>query len=240
MNVEQMLANYNNYNEANFYFYIEPQFKVFKSSQLGIRYELKFTKIIFGDSIPYKEKKRSQYMGLFYTFDNNKDYYNRSQGVSISLSSNNYFNFMNSGNGFNKHELIANFYSLVRKESPQIIMANRFVAKVTTKNVPFYEKYVVGNIDLRGYVKQEYTGEQLYAAQSEMRIRLNDYLGAVAFGGLALSINSAREVNIKEVLPAGGFGLRVKETRNKKLYTGLDFAWGKGDWGFYFRVGDAF
>ena len=42
------------------------------------------------------------------------------------------------------------------------------------------------------------------------------------------------------LLPGGGVGIRFTAFADNNMNVGLDVAAGRGDWGMYFRIGEAF
>ncbi len=46
--------------------------------------------------------------------------------------------------------------------------------------------------------------------------------------------------NWSGLLPGGGAGLRYLAIKEHNINLGIDIAVGKGDWGIYFRIGEAF
>ena len=63
---------------------------------------------------------------------------------------------------------------------------------------------------------------------------------AVGFGGLASVFGSLNEEDDGTILPAIGTGIRFTADTETNLNVGLDIAFGRGDWGLYFKFGEAF
>ncbi len=62
----------------------------------------------------------------------------------------------------------------------------------------------------------------------------------MAFAGFGNIFESNIKQNDGEVLPSIGVGYRYLAFPKNKMNVGLDVAAGKGDWGIYFRIGEAF
>jgi len=61
----------------------------------------------------------------------------------------------------------------------------------------------------------------------------------VGFAGIANAF-AANGIPASGLLPAAGIGLRYMVIPKRKMNAGFDVAFGKDDWGVYFRVGEAF
>ena len=135
-------------------------------------------------------------------------------------------------------EFETNVYRSVNESD---VIAARLYGGAGLGDLTFNQQFVVGGRqDLRGYTQGEYRGEQMVALQGEYRWNFHDRFGAVGFGGLASVFGSLNEEDDGTILPAIGTGIRFTADTETNLNVGLDIAWGRGDWGLYFKFGEAF
>jgi hypothetical protein len=111
---------------------------------------------------------------------------------------------------------------------------------INVGDLTFNQQYVVGRVDIRGYTQGEYRGSYLLAIQSEYRYNFWKRWGAVGFFGLATVFDSFNESQNGKILPGIGTGFRFTAFTESHMNVGLDIAGGTGDWGIYFRIGEAF
>lgn len=62
----------------------------------------------------------------------------------------------------------------------------------------------------------------------------------VAFAGAAIATDSVKMLQFRDLLPAGGVGIRFIAVPDEKINVGIDVAAGEGDWRLYFRIGETF
>jgi hypothetical protein len=94
----------------------------------------------------------------------------------------------------------------------------------------------------RGYVPGRYTGRNLLYFESEYRFGLtrNGLIGGVVFGN-AESILKSTTSGLHDVIPGGGFGLRIKVNKYSNTNVAIDYGFGiGGSRGFFFNVGEVF
>jgi outer membrane protein assembly factor BamA len=94
----------------------------------------------------------------------------------------------------------------------------------------------------RGYAPGRYTGRNLIYLESEYRFSLtrNGLLGGVLFGN-AESISNRVPDKICSIIPAGGFGLRIKINKYSGTNLAIDYGFGiRGSHGFFFNMGEVF
>jgi outer membrane protein assembly factor BamA len=121
------------------------------------------------------------------------------------------------------------------------VFAARAFGGVGLGEVSFNQQFVVGRgEDLRGYTQGEYRGDSMVAVQGEYRLDLPGRFGAVAFAGVATVFGAINEDDDGVLLPGVGTGLRFTVDTETNLNVGLDIAVGRGDWGLYFKFGEAF
>jgi len=121
------------------------------------------------------------------------------------------------------------------------VIAVRAFAGLGIGDLGFNQQYVVGRrSDLRGYTQGAYRGNYLVAVQAEYRWNVWRRLGVVGFGGVATVFEAINESDNGKLLPGVGAGFRFTAFPDNHMNVGLDAAVGDGDWGIYFRIGEAF
>jgi outer membrane protein assembly factor BamA len=191
----------------------------------------------FPDSLKY-DKRNMNNMGFQLNYDTRDHQVNPYHGFDIKLKGNFFREWMKSDNDFNRFRFTYNQYFTLANEKN--ILATRLNAVFSTGNVPFQGQNVVGQDDIRGYSSGRYRNDQVYAAQAEYRWRFHDKLGMVGFIGVASAVKHFEDIFKSELLPGAGVGFRYLMIPKERINIGVDFAKGKGDWGLYFRIGEAF
>ena len=174
--------------------------------------------------------------GIPVSFDSRNYVYYPTGGWSINAVFNSNVKWLGSDIAFSSLSFNANNY---KKLSTKIILASRFFIYGGLGSVPFIGQKVIGGKDLRGYTRGEYRSNAVTALQTELRYCFHKKWGAVGFGGIANSFTS-NGVAASGILPAAGAGIRYQIIPKRKINAGADIAIGKGDWGIYFRIGEAF
>ena len=62
----------------------------------------------------------------------------------------------------------------------------------------------------------------------------------VGFLGVATAVEDLGSLSQGDILPGIGAGLRYMMISDERINVGVDVAFGKDDWGLYFRIGEAF
>ncbi len=177
-------------------------------------------------------------IGLDVYLDLRDNVYYPAKGMLSEIDFNSYPGFL--GNDFvsNKIELSHNHYFPIRQEKD--VLGARFYGGFGVGDLAFEQQLIVGRSDIRGYTQGEFRGDQLLALQGEYRWNFHPRFGAVVFFGLATVFGSFNESQNGTILPGGGAGFRFTAFQDSHLNVGLDLALGRNDWGFYFRIGEAF
>ena len=131
-------------------------------------------------------------------------------------------------------------YNKYFKQGERNTLLLRAYGQAAVGDVPFAGQNVVGRDDLRGYSNGKYRADQVYDVQTEYRHWFSEKWGYVAFGGLATAINNPNDLSLNNILPAAGAGVRFMAIPKSRITVGIDVAAGKGDWGVYFRILEAF
>jgi len=121
------------------------------------------------------------------------------------------------------------------------VLAFRGYSRFTAGDVPFFDLCLFGmGGDLRGYTGGQYRDRMMLATQTEYRLELPLKFGLVAFAGVGEVFRNVNDLNIKDLLPSAGAGIRYMIAAKNHINLRLDFAWGRGSNGLYFSVGEAF
>ncbi len=178
-------------------------------------------------------------LGLSASWDARSNVYYPKSGFLTNLK---YFTYPEAfGNevGSNTIDLDYNHYWSLR-EKTDVIAARAFVG-LGLGDLSFNQQYIVGRrSDIRGYTQGAHRGNYLLAVQGEYRWNFRNRFGAVGFAGLATVFESINESDDGKILPGIGAGFRFTAFTENQMNVGVDFAVGDGDWGIYFRVGEAF
>ncbi len=223
---------YNNYGAFGF---ASALYNIFDRVYIGPSVQISESSLVIETPVDSTSTTYQNSIGLSFQYDNRNDIYTSSKGMNTTIRYA-YFGkwFMNDYN-FNKLNISINYYFPINEK---MVLASRFAADIALgSNVPFVQQSYVGNRDIRGYTKGEYRGNQVYAAQSELRWNFYGRWGCVGFFGLALTQNPDEW---SQLLPGIGTGLRYKILKSMNINLGGDIAFGKDDWGLYLRITEAF
>ena len=176
--------------------------------------------------------------GYQLTYDRRDHQYNPHGGYHLIFKHSIFPEWLNGVSTFHGFAITYNHYYPIRGE--RHILATRFRANISAGEVPFTGQNVVGQDDIRGYTSGKYRDNQVYAMQAEYRWRFYRRFGAVGFFGLATATENLGSLTKNELLPGGGIGFRYMMIPGERINVGIDVAFGKEDWGLYFRIGEAF
>jgi len=177
--------------------------------------------------------------GIPLSWDSRDNTFNPSSGLHINMKTLFYKKWVGSDLNYSSLNFDANYYWPINNHA---VLASRITVYTGLGEVPFEGLRTVGRDDIRGYSKGEYRGDQIYTIQTEYRHTFSNHFGFVAFLGFAAANNSLSEdtESWSGLLPGLGAGIRYMAIKDKKINLGIDAAVGKGDWGLYFRIGEAF
>lgn len=139
--------------------------------------------------------------------------------------------------------VLRNFWPL----GPKLVLGvNGIFYTVQSKNTPFYMLNQLGNDEMmRGYYSGRFREENLIAAQTELRYRLSNRFGLVAFGGGG-RVFANGDFSFKQFKPSMGTGIRYFYDPAKGLSVRADYALGEKrpfearQSGFYLSLAEAF
>lgn len=150
------------------------------------------------------------------------------------------------GNNFRGSQVrvvLRNFWPL----APKLVLgANAVYYTIQSKDTPFYLLPQLGNDEMmRGYYAGRYRAENLMAGQAELRYRLSNRFGIVAFGGGG-RVFANGEFSLKQFKPSAGGGFRYFYDPAKGLSVRADYGIGEKrpgearQSGFYLSLAEAF
>lgn len=228
------------------------QRKVFENFYMGIGgFTMRSDVIVtLPDNSEIVEPNNINSLSVPISYDTRNSIYNPSSGIFIDGRFSVVPSWLDNEDDFVKTMLYVNHY---KKISDHKILASRFAMKANFGDVPFASQDYIGQTDLRGYTQGEYRGNQTYTAQTEFRNNFYKKWGYVGFAGLGIAYRKSEEgaaagdwynsgASWSKLLPSIGAGARyqVIEKAGQKVNAGIDIAAGRGDWGFYFRITEAF
>jgi outer membrane protein assembly factor BamA len=125
--------------------------------------------------------------------------------------------------------------------TPRQVLAFREVVSFVAGSAPYYSLPRLGQgSDIRGFKAGEYQDNILLAVQTEYRLQILAWLGAAAFFGVGEVQPDVKSLNFKDLLPAGGVGVRITVAKANHVNARADVAFSKAGVTFYFAVGEAF
>jgi hypothetical protein len=112
--------------------------------------------------------------------------------------------------------------------------------------VPVYDLCLFGfQNDLRGYSAGRYQDRRMFATQAEYRFTIpkpgfTGRFGLVAFGGVGGVGPKFTDIGVRDMLPAGGGGLRFRLTKKHPINFRIDYGVGKTGGALIMGVAEAF
>lgn len=144
------------------------------------------------------------------------------------------------GNEQESNKLLVSHNQYFSFRDKKDVLAARIHGEFGFGTILFEQQVVIGGKDIRGYSEAKYRGDGLLSLQGEYRWNFSDKMGLVGFAGAATIYGSQNSDFDWKLYPGAGLGYRYKAFKNNALNIGLDGAFGKGDWGLYFRIAEAF
>lgn len=178
-------------------------------------------------------------LGFTINYDKRDNIYDPSKGIYWIANSYSYREWLGSSVEYN---FILTELSYYTRLSPKLIWASKGAAQIAFGDVPFVDENVQGFggmrfMDLRGYNKGQFRGDQMYNLQTEFRYNFYGRYSANLYLGSGTVFTDPQDA---EYLPAIGLGARYLASKKYKVKVGVDYAWGKNDHGIYFLIGEAF
>ena len=214
------------------------QRKVIKSLYVGLGYAYAHYDTKYEDDIEPSSVTHTNGLQLNMMYDTRDAVYYPTKGSKIKLRWLNYPEWF--GNDVTANKILSEYNTYFPMRNGTDVLAARFAGKFGLGNIAFEQQVTIGNEDIRGYSEGKYRGDGLMAIQGEYRYNFNKKMGLVGFAGVATIYGSDTQSFDWGLYPGAGVGYRYRAFKNEKFNIGLDAAVGKGDWGLYFRIGEAF
>ncbi len=234
---DEALGSFIGFNSIHDVFLVELQRRVYERWYLGLKYvdQKTATEYEIEGQTGDPTKQNMNNLGLVVSHDTRDAIYNPYDGDYMNLRTGHYRDAWGSDYIYDKYRFdFTKFFGI----SDHQVVAARCAAFVATGDVPFEGQHVVGRDDIRGYTDGMHRGEQVYDLQGEFRWNVRGKWGVVAFGGVATAVDDPEEITWSGLLPAVGAGIRYMAIPSEQINIGIDVAFGKDDWGIYFRIGE--
>lgn len=213
------------------------QRKIFGKFYGGLSYTFAHYNTTYEDDINPSSVSHSNALVVNLLYDTRDAVYYPTKGYKIKLDWSSYPDFLDNDLASNRISFQANTY--IPNRNGKDVIAARVYGKFGLGNVAFEQQSTIGGIDIRGYSEGKYRGSGLMDIQGEYRYNFGK-MGLVGFAGLATIYGSDTPNFDWKLYPGAGVGYRYNPFKKSKFNVGLDAAVGKGDWGIYFRIGEAF
>ncbi|MGB0807168.1 MAG: BamA/TamA family outer membrane protein [Salibacteraceae bacterium] len=229
---------YIDYNTTADFLAVELQRRVYKKLYLGLNYTFSKVKTQFDINNNPTQEDNFHSIGGVASLDTRDNVYYPHKGFISDVK---YLSYPESlGNKHVSQKIEVDYNLFFKAKNKRDIWASRIYGGFGIGDLNFNQQFVVGRTDIRGYTLGKYRGDQIIAIQSEYRMNPFKKLGFVGFGGLATVFGAINESDNGQILPGVGVGVRYVVFEKNHMNMGMDVAMGKGDWGFYFKIGESF
>jgi outer membrane protein assembly factor BamA len=217
---------------------LEIQRQIFPHIYLGVNYTFNRFKNEFELPLLPSIEQELHGVGLILSSDSRNSQYYATKGHFGNLRWDSYPSFFGNEQVSNRLRLDYSQYFALNKRS---LVAARLFAGIGLGNVIFNHQFIMGATDIRGYTQGEHRGDQQLTLQGEYRHNFKDSRwGAVGFVGFGTLWNTVDAPSENRIFPGAGVGFRYLVFEEEEMRVGMDAAVGDGDWGIYFRIGEAF
>ena len=204
----------------------------------GISYTHSEAKTIFEDEVRDPTNAVNNGLSLSLTADTRKNIYYPRQGYLLKFKWTHFAEWLANDSPANRINISFNRYLGLKNNTD--ILALRGTVQAGLGDIDFEQQEVIGQKDIRGYSLGEFRGDGKLAIQGEYRKNFKSRMGLVGFLGLATLYGSDTDSQNWRLYPGIGTGFRYTAFKRNHMNVGLDVAVGDGDWGIYFRIGEAF
>ena len=224
---------------------------------LGIGYNLDYHLNVKVDSasgeamnqfITYQRGTKSTSSGVSFNilYDSRRNPINPKKGIYVNVQLRTNFTFLGSDKNWQSLLIELRHYIKIPANSRNILALWSYNDITLGGTPPYLDMPSIGWDDYsntgRGYVPGRYRAKNMIYFESEYRFSLtrNGLLGAVIFGNAQILPENAGS-RIIDIIPAGGFGLRIKINKHSDTNLTIDYGFGiSGSRGFFFNVGEVF
>lgn len=214
------------------------QRKIVKSLYFGLGYSNMHYDTHYQDDVKPSSVSHTNAIQLNMMYDNRDNVYYPTRGNKIKLRWLTYPTWF--GNQVDANKILSEYDKYFPMRNGNDVFAARFSGKFGLGNIAFEQQVTIGGTDIRGYSEGKYRGDGLMDLQAEYRYNFHKKMGIVGFAGVATIYGSDTNDFNWKLYPGAGAGFRYRAFKKEKFNVGLDAAVGKGDWGLYFRLGEAF
>jgi len=178
-------------------------------------------------------------LGLRVNRDTTPNRFYPTAGTILDFTSDFFAESLGSKYTFQAYRFTFNKYWSLR---PSHVLAYNLFVCGTGGTPPFYANCIYGaNNELRGYTAGQYLDRYMYATQLEYRLSLPWRFGVVGFGGIGEVISGGSQLlRARNLLPAGGGGIRFQLSKVYHVNLRVDIAKGRDTWTWGMGVGEAF
>mgnify|MGYP002628416837 CR=1 FL=1 len=192
-------------------------------------------------SIPGIEGSTNLGLGLGLVYDSRHNALNVRDGFFAELAFLKYGRSFGSDFDFSSTNLDIRYYKSTRKNQ---VLAAQLFGQFVNGSPPFNMMALLGDQGMmRGYYYGRFRDQNYLAAQVEYRFLpfgFSKRIGGVAFLSTGSVQQKVSEFNFKDMLPAGGVGLRYLIFPKKDIFVRLDVGFTKEGQAFYIYTGEAF
>lgn len=184
------------------------------------------------------EKMRtfSYAIGGYISYDTRDNLTAPQRGVNLTLSQRFYPKWMGNTMPFTSTEFTGAVYIPTWKGA---VIATQYHTLVTYGDTPWGMLATMGgSYNMRGYFKGRYRDKGEMDFTVELRQRVWNRIGIVAWGGVGTLFRRLSEIDSDHILPNFGAGARWEFKKNVNIR--LDVGFGKGQTGVIFNINEAF
>ena len=236
--LEAPIGGFIDYNTQADFFFLEVQRRAVGKLYLGLNYLFMQFDTSFGSDSVNLPSTTLHGIGLSGSFDKRDNVYYPRGGTLSELEWTVFPGFL--GNDFESNKIELSFNKYYSLRDSQDVIAARLYTGLGIGDLSFQQQFIVGQEDIRGYSQGKFRGDYLIAAQGEYRWNFHKKMSAVGFFGIATVYGSINDKDNGKLLPGIGTGFRYNVFPKYHMNAGIDLAVGEDDWGFYFRIGEAF
>ena len=217
-------------------------YKLTKKIHIGAALKINYTGASELTNTAYLEGQRGSYflagMGVSLQYDTRDFILNPKQGVYAMVREVVYPEVMSTTDKTIFSTMV--IFDAYRKAWPGSVFAVDLYGQFYNGCMPWTlrEETGRGTSRMRGYYAGRYIDNNQISAQLELRQHIYKRLGCVAWCGGGTVFPSFQELNLKNVLPNYGLGLRVEFKHNVNIR--IDYGFGKQTGGLLFQFAEAF
>jgi hypothetical protein len=177
-------------------------------------------------------------LGPVFLYDNRDNIFSTHNGSYMELAM--IFNSKIIGSQF-KYNLLSIDFRQFKSFLGNNVLAFQSYFNFITGDAPFYQLALMGGPRrMRGYYEGRYRDKNIGLIQLEYRSPFISRVGLAAFAGCGVVFHSRNEININNIKPSYGGGLRFRLDRREKLNLRFDAAFGYKSVGYYFILNETF